>query len=234
MKIPQHRSTYISIFVVLLWLTLLLLWFNYFFSNELNLEKTIFWMQDYIRENIFLWVCIFVAAYIVRPLFFIPATPFDLFSGMVFWPFFGFIVSSISTFFSAKFSYWVGYLTWWIVLEKKNIKKFEKLQSKLAENTFQTTFMMRLIMLPFDLSNYICWVLQAPYIKYLFGTWIWVLPATAVFVGAGAAFYGKDINTFDALLENVNYSYLMLSSGFFISIIILSRILKKRYKDINL
>jgi uncharacterized membrane protein YdjX (TVP38/TMEM64 family) len=54
------------------------------------------------------------------------------------------------------FSYWVGFFTGGILLEKKNFKKLEKLKTHLRKNTFGTTFMMRLIMLPFDLSNYVC------------------------------------------------------------------------------
>jgi uncharacterized membrane protein YdjX (TVP38/TMEM64 family) len=94
--------------------------------------------------------------------------------------------------------------------------------------------MMRLIMLPFDLSNYVCWVLKAPYIKYVLGTWLWVQAATAVFIWAWAAFYGQNVTSFETLLENVNYTYLMLSSAFFITIIIVSKILKKKFRYISL
>ena len=234
MNFPKHPSTYISIWVSLLWISLVTIGFRYFFSNDFSIEYIIFGTQDYIRENLLIGIAVFIAVYIVRPLFFIPAAPFDLFSWMVFWPFLGFIVSSLSTLFSTMFSYWVGYFTWWIILEKKNFKRLKKLKQKLRNNTFQTTFMMRMIMLPFDLSNYICWVFQAPYIKYVLGTWLWVLPATAVFVWAWAAFYGENITDYDTLLENVNYSYLMLSSAFFIIIIWGSRLVKKKYQDISI
>lgn len=234
MTFPTHPSTYMSIFISLLWLILIIVGFNYFFSNNLSLETMIFWMQDYIRANMILWMSIFITVYVVRPLFFIPAAPFDLFSGMVFWPILGFFVSSVSTLLSTMFSYWVWYFTGGIILEKKNFKRLEKLKEKLRRNTFQTTFMMRLIMLPFDLSNYICWVLQAPYLKYVSGTWLWVLPATAVFVWAWSAFYGKNINNYETLLQNVNYTYLMLSSVFFIIIIIVSKLIKKKFRDISI
>jgi uncharacterized membrane protein YdjX (TVP38/TMEM64 family) len=234
MKLPKQSSTYISIWVSLLWLIFIFIGFYYFFSNDISVETMIFWAQDYIRSNLFIWICLFIGIYIMRPLFFIPASPFDFFSWMVFWPFLGFAVSSVSTLLSTMFSYWVWYFTWGIVLEKKNFKKLKKLKEKLRENTFQTTFMMRLLMLPFDLSNYICWVLQAPYIKYVSGTWIGVQGATVVFVWAGAAFYGKDINNFETLTQNVNYTYLMFSSAFFITIIIVSKVVKKRSRDLSI
>jgi len=234
MKLPKQTSTYISIIVTFLWVVLISFWFSYFFSHNLSIEQIIFWTQDFIRENLVLWIIIFTGAYIIRPLFFIPATPFDIFSGMVFWPLLGFGVSSISTLFSTMFSYWVGYLTWGIVLEKKNFKKLEKLKWKLRKDTFRTTFMMRLLMLPLDLSNYVCWVLQAPYMKYVLWTWLWVQAWTLVFVWAWAAFYGQNITSYDTLIENVNYTYLMFSSVFFITIIMTSKLVKGKYKDITI
>lgn len=234
MKLPKYLSTYIAIWVSLLWLILISLWFWYFFYNELSIESLIFGLKNYIELNIFLGILFFMCIYILRPLFFIPASPFDVFAWMVFGPIVWFLVCSVTLFFSAMFSYNVWYFTWGIVLEKKNIKKLEKLKWKLRRDTFSTTVMMRLIMLPFDLSNYVCWVLKAPFWKYVMGTWIWVMPATAVFVWAGAAFYWQNITSFDTLLENVNYTYLILSSGFFISIVMVSRILQKRYSDISL
>lgn len=234
MKFPKHPSTYISILVSLLWLLLISFGLWYFFSNNLSFESIIFSFKSFIENNILLGIAIFMWVYIVRPLFFIPASPFDIFAGMVFWPLMWFLVCSLTLFFSAMFSYNVWYFTGWIVLEKKNIKKLETLKSKLRQDTFSTTVMMRLIMLPYDLSNYICWVLQAPFWKYVFGTSLGVMPATVVFVGAWSAFYGQNITSFDTLLVNVNYKYLILSSGFFLTIIVLSRILGKRYKDISL
>jgi len=234
MKCPKHISTYISICVSLLWLTLLVYGFWYFFSQDLSLETLIFWLKNYIELHMLLGIWFFMCIYIIRPLFFIPASPFDVFAWMVFWPLYGFLICSVTLFFSAMFSYQVWYLTGGIVLEKKQNKKLNRLKSKLRKDTFWTTIMMRLIMLPYDLSNYICGVLQAPFLRYVLWTSIWVMPATAVFVGAGSAFYGQDITSFDTLLENVNYGYLIFSSGFFLTIIVVSRILKKRYKDISL
>lgn len=200
----------------------------------MSFEDLIFGLKFYIQNHIFLGIVFFMLLYVIRPLFFIPASPFDVFAGMVFGPIYGFLVCSTSLFFSAMFSYWVGYLTGGIVLEKKEIKRFSKLKERMKRDTFSTTIMMRLIMLPYDLSNYICWVLRAPFIRYVAGTSLWVMPATAVFVWAGAAFYGKDINNFQTLLQNVNYTYLMLSSVFFIIIVIVSKLIKKKFRDISI
>jgi len=234
MKLPQHISSYISIGVSLLWVLIVSFGIWSFFHYNLTIEQLIFWLKFFIQDNLALGIWLFVAVYIIRPLFFITATPFDVFSGMVFGPVYWLFVSMLAIFLSSMFSYQVWYLTWWIVLERKKIKKLEKLKAKLTKNTFQSVLMMRFIMLPFDLSNYIYGVLHITFWKCIAATTLGVIPATIVFVSAGSAFYGKNIQSFDQLLSNVNYTYLMLSSGFFITIIIISRILKKRYRDINL
>lgn len=234
MKLPKHKSTYISLWVTALWIILIIVGFLYFFSQNLTLEMIIFWMQEYIRENLMIGILIFLWLYTIRPLFFITAIPFDIFSWMVFGPIIWFVVSSASTLLSIMFTYVMWYLTGWILLEKRNFKKLESLKLKLRTHTFKTAVSMRLIMLPFDLSNYICWVLQAPFLKFVFGTWIWVLPGTAVFVAAGTAFYGKNVTSFDTLIQNVNTWYLILSSAFFISIIILSKVVKEKYWDLSI
>ena len=234
MKLPKNASSYISIWVSLLWVFIVSFGIWSFFHYDLTIEQLIFWLKWFIQDNLMLGIWLFIAVYIIRPLFFITASPFDVFAGMVFWPIYGFIICMGALFLSSMFSYQVWYLTWWIVLERKKIKKLEKLKAKLTKNTFQSVLMMRFIMLPFDLSNYIYGVLHITFWKCIAATTLGVIPATIVFVSAWSAFYGKNIQSFDQLLSNVNYIYLMLSSGFFITIITISHILKKKYRDINL
>jgi len=60
------------------------------------------------------------------------------------------------------------------------------------------------------------------------------MPATFVVVSAGSAFYGKQVQDYDTLLTNIKYENLWFASGFFLTILVVSRVLKKKYKNINL
>lgn len=72
---------------------------------------------------------------------------------------------------------------------KKDKKRFKKLKIQLYENTFFTTMLMRLMLLPYDLTNYICGVLRVPFLRFVGGTFLGVLPACFILVSAGAAFH---------------------------------------------
>jgi len=223
-----------SYLAIIFWILLLIIGGYFYFHLNISLEEVIFGAKNYVLENPGKWILFFIIFYVVRPLFFIIASPFDIFSGMVFGPVYGFFISSLGTFFSAMFSYGVGRITWADFIEKKQWKRLGKLKNKLHKDTFFTTMIMRLLLLPYDLSNYMCGVLKAPFIKYLWGTTIGVMPATFVVVSAGSAFYGKQVQDYDTLLTNIKYENLWFASGFFLTILVVSRVLKKKYKNINL
>jgi uncharacterized membrane protein YdjX (TVP38/TMEM64 family) len=159
-----------------------------------------------------------------------------LFSWMVFGPWLGFLISSISSLFTTMFWYVVGVLTGGIFIyqNKTDKKRFQKLKIQLKEHTFFTALMMHLMLLPYDLTNYICWVLRIPFFKFISGTFLWVLPACFIFVSAGAAFHWKEINSYTTLVENINYLILIISSVFFMLTTLIARTLKKKYTDISL
>ena len=234
MSIRFKKQKILKLCVIFSWILLLCLGGYFYFTHNISIESMIFWAKNYIIENPVSGVILFIVLYVIRPLFFMIASPFDIFSGMVFGPVYGFIVSFIATFFSTMFSYGVGRITWADFIEKKQWKRLLKLKDKLHRDTFFTALMMRLLLLPYDLWNYICWVLRAPFKQYLFGTTIGLAPGTFVIVAAGAAFYGQNVQSYDTLIENIKYENLWFASGFLCTIVLVSRVLKKKFKNINL
>jgi uncharacterized membrane protein YdjX (TVP38/TMEM64 family) len=79
-----------------------------------------------------------------------------------------------------------------------------------------------------------CGTLKAPFWKYVAGTTLGLMPATFVVVSAGSAFYGQNIQSYDTLIENIKYENLWFASGFMLTIVLVSRVLKRKYKNINL
>lgn len=94
--------------------------------------------------------------------------------------------------------------------------------------------MLRFLLLPFDLTNYICGILKAPFLPYIAGTTLGIAPATFILVSAGSAFYGAEVTSYQTLLENIKYENLWFASGFLITILVVSQILKKKYKNFKL
>lgn len=226
--------SYIAIF---LWLLLLALGVYLYVLYDISLEQLIFWAKNYVLAHPFTGIVLFIFLYSIRPLFFIIATPFDIFSGMVFGPVYWFFISLLACFFSSMFSYGVGRITGpWVpkIRKKKHKSKKQILRNKLHEDTFFTALMMRFLLLPYDLTNYICWVMRAPFFPFIAGTTIGIAPATFVIVSAGSAFHGKEVTNYQTLLENIKYENLWFASGFFITILLVSQILRRKFKSISL
>lgn len=221
----------LPIFVSLMWLLVILCFYIYLRSEWLSLEEFIFQQYNYMREYMLLWAVLFIIIFTIRPLVFIPASPLDLFAWAVFWLFWWTIICLVANGTSCLFSYLIGRTTGGhfepLLSEWGRIKK---LQWKLKTDTFFSVCMIRFLFFPFDLTNYICGVLKIPVIPYFWATMLAWIPAVFIFVLAWAAFYWQEITSFSQVAQNVNYSYLFLASWLFLLSIIVSKILKKKYK----
>ena len=186
---------------------------------------------NYMWENMIIWALLFIVIFTIRPLLFIPASPLDLFAGAVFWLFWGVFICLIANGTSCLFSYWVWRTTGWHFFENMSEwGRIKKIQAKLHWDTFFTVCMIRLLFFPFDLTNYICGTLKIPTVPYFWATMLAGIPGVFIFVLAGAAFYGQEINSLSEVAQNVNYNYLYIASTLFLISIIISKVMKKKYE----
>ncbi len=205
--------------------------FYYYLSHTWQtLESVIFEVYKYIRENMYIWILIFIIIYTIRPLVFIPATPFNLFAGVVFWFFLGTVICTLANYFSAAFSYGVWHITGAKAFENlSGFKRINKIRKKLTRDTFFSVVLMRLFFFPFDLTNYLSGVFKIPFKPYLMATFAGI-PGTAIFVLAGAAFYSEQLTSFSWLADNINYTYLYVAVIFFIVMLLISKYFQKKYR----
>lgn len=230
----MKKTEKLSLGVFSLWMVLLFFGWYLYLKHNIGIEAIVFGAKRFMLENMLLGIAVFLWAYIVRPLFFIIATPFDIFAGMVFWPVYGFFLAGIATSLSCMFSYFIWNITGAELMEKKQGLRLKKLKNKLHKDTFYNALMMRFLLIPYDLSNYVCGMLKVPFWKYVGGASLGILPATFVFVSAGSAFYGKNITSYQSMLENIRYENLWFASGFFCSIIVVSKVLQRKYKNLTI
>ena len=220
----------LSFFLFFLWATLVVGFFLVLGFLWLTLEEFTFQIYSYIRVHIFLGAFLFVILYVLRPLVFIPATPFNLLAWVLFGFFWGSIISTIANYFSVIFSYYVGYFTGGKIFENQSwFRRIKKFQKKLQKDTFFSVSLTRLLFFPFDLTNYLCGVFKIPIIPYILAT-VACIPGTIIFVLAWAAFYGEEITSFSELFQNINYQYLYISIFFFCMSLILTWYLQRKYK----
>jgi len=216
--------------ITLAWLGIIVIFYTCLSQTGQSVEEFVFSLYLFIKNNLYIGALLFIGIYLLRPLFFIPASPFVVFAGVLFWFTWGIIICTIANVLSTIFSYYVWYITGGKMIESHSwFHRVKKLQSRLQKDTFTSVAMMRLLSFPFDLTNYICGILKIPLIPYAAAT-VAGIPSTSTFVLAGAAFYGQEISSFADLTNNINYNYLYGAIIFFIIIIIFSKILKKYSK----
>ncbi len=226
----MNKKYFLPLLLTSIWLFIIVLFYVCLSQTGQTVEEFTFSLYLFIQESSYIGVLLFIALYLLRPLFFIPASPFVIFSGILFWFFWGIIICTIANMLSTIFSYYVWYATGGKVIESREwFHRVKKLQSSLEKNTFSSVAMMRLLSFPFDLTNYICGILKIPLIPYVLAT-VAGVPSTSTFVLAGSAFYGQEISSFADLTNNINYTYLYSAVVFFVLLIIFSKILKKYSK----
>jgi len=229
-RITQCREHLLPLSLFMLWFILLVWFYNIFFRLHISFEELMFLPVTFLKEHIFLGICLYVLVYIVRPLFFIIATPLDIFIGFVFGPIYGCLISILSVWGSTMFSYGVGYMTWGRFLKDiPGTSKVWKLKKRLKKDTFHTAVFTRIIFLPFDLTNYLAGTFWVPFWKYVAGTTLGVIPITFSIVLIGAAFHGKDISSFSEIENNIDIAYLFFAAILLWVLVFFAKFLQKHH-----
>ncbi len=175
---------------LLFWLALLGVYQWYAWSNNLSPLQALAQMIGLLRSNMF-GPLLFIAIYTLRPLILFPATVLTLGAGLVFGPVLGVLYTIIGSNMSAMLAFVVGRFLGDGLLDGERTQGIvQSYANRLRRNSFQTVLIMRFILLPYDLVNYLCGVLQIDWKAYLLATIIGSLPATVAVVLAGSSIKG--------------------------------------------
>jgi len=72
----------------------------------------------------------------------------------------------------------------------------DTLRKQTSGSPFMSTLMARLLFLPYDLTNYAYGLLKVPMKPFILATFIGIIPGSAVFILAGAAFHNETLTSF--------------------------------------
>ncbi|KAL3641495.1 hypothetical protein CASFOL_016463 [Castilleja foliolosa] len=132
---------------------------------------------------------LFVAVYAGLEILAIPAIPLTMSAGLLFGPFIGTIIVSISGTLAASVAFLIArYFARERILKLvEGNKKFLAIDKAVGENGFRVVTLLRLSpLLPFSLGNYLYGLTSVKFVPYLLGSWLGMLPGSWAYVSAGA------------------------------------------------
>lgn len=213
-----------KLLLVTLWISGLIYLSNYQIHSGRSLTDTILEIFTFISKNP-IAPLLYILAYAVRPITFIPGTILTVSSGIFFgfWP--GVLYTIIGANLSATVAYFIGrYFGKNIRLENSIFGRFIKTSQ---EKPFVAILLTRLLFLPFDTINYGAGVLQIPFIPYIVATCVGTILGIATFVAAGSSLSIKELQDNGLSTNLIDGKFLLLSTIIFVISISISKLIKK-------
>ncbi len=214
-------------------LLLLILWGSvigtiavYRHNNELSLTELGLQLFTFITETP--WgPLLYVAAYTIRPITFIPGTILTILSGVFFGLPLGVLYTVIGANLSAGLAYMIGRF-FSHPTNNASTSIFGRFATLCRTKPFVTILTMRLLFLPYDGVNYGAGFLRVPFLAYIVATIIGTLLGIATFVSLGASLSITEFSTNGFTTNALDISFITLSVAIFVVSLITARVLQRR------
>lgn len=182
--VRRHWQTIVAL---LFWLALFGSYQWHTWRNDISALEALAQILDMLQTSA-LGPLLFIVIYTLRPLVLFPATLLTLGAGLVYGPVLGIGLSIIGSNLSAMVAFFIGrFFGDGLLNGDHSSKLIQRYAQRLRSNSFATVLIMRFVLLPYDVVNYLCGVLQINWRAYLLATMIGSLPGTFAFVLAGAS-----------------------------------------------
>ena len=214
-------------------IVLALLWFFGIYTlvqfqqhNNLAVTDTALLVFDFITKTA--WgPLLYILAYTIRPLTFLPGTAMTILSGVFFGLYGGIFYTIIGANLSATLAYFVGHF-FGRNSGKKSTGSLSRFTASCRTNPFITVLTMRLLFLPYDAVNYGAGLLKIPFTPYICATIIGSLLGITTFVAIGASISIDEFRTNGITANAINITFLILSAVIFVASLLIARVLKKK------
>lgn len=150
------------------------------------------WMKsftDFVRGHGVLGVLLFIGAYALATVCFLPGLIFTIAAGLVYGALGGTAVASMGATIGAALAFLVGRYLFRQRIEKfaARNKRFKAVDQAIGKRGWKIIALLRLSpLIPFNLSNYFYGVTAIPFWPYLLASWAGMLPGTFLYAYLGA------------------------------------------------
>ena len=213
----------IGIFMILV-ITILVLNHVFGWSKYLMAQENIDMLKNMVKENFLLASLIYIGSTVIASvLLAVPGVTFAIIAGLLFGPWIGTLLCSIAATLGAVFSFIVGRFFLKDSIKPMAIKNKYLKKWLFSENEYNDMFVLMITRLipvfPYNLQNFAYGTTDMKLSKYTIGTFIFIIPGTAMYT-VGAAGFADEKN---------RIIYIAVAVIIAIVVSIIGYLLKKRY-----
>lgn len=220
------KSNILQIITWIIWLSIISFYIIYKKSTwvtNLDIARNFY---NFLTTN-FWWPILYIFVYAIRPIVFFPATFLTFMSGAVFGVWGWFLYTMIWENMSANLAYGLWRIFWKKIIPEWSTWFLWDIKSRCSESTFIPILMTRLLFFPFDLVNYISWILKVHWKWFFLWTLVWIIPGALVFIIAWASI--ENAWSFDFSQISFDKNFLFISLLLFVWSLWLAKFLKKKW-----
>lgn len=169
---------------------------------------------------------LYIAAYTIRPITFLPATALTILAGVFFGLWGGILYTIIGANLSALLAYGIGRF---FGGKKTNLNEgsMGRFVGPMRRNPFISILAMRLLFFPYDAVNYGAGFLKIPVIPYTIATLIGTLLGIATFVALGASISIEEFTQNGISVNAINPTFLIISVVIFAASFVVASLVKR-------
>ncbi|MDC0506040.1 FAD-dependent oxidoreductase [Candidatus Gracilibacteria bacterium] len=223
------KNNALQIATALIWLAIIAAFFSYKSAAGLSFEQMALTLYNFLGGS--LWgPILYILIYTVRPVVLFPGVLMTFMSGALFGFVPGLIYTVFGATFSALFAHFLGGVFGKKLLSDEGGGIIDTLRKQTSDSPFMSTLMTRLLFFPYDLTNYACGFLKVPWKPFAIATFVGIIPGSAVFILAGAAFHNETLTSFSDALSGIDTSLLIWAAILFVATLGFAKLLKKLQK----
>lgn len=213
----------IGIFMILV-ITILVLNHVFGWSKYLMAQENIDMLKNMVKENFLLASLIYIGSTVIASvLLAVPGVTFAIIAGLLFGPWIGTLLCSIAATLGAVFSFIVGRFFLKDTIKPMAVKNKYLKKWLFSENGYDDIFVLMITRLipvfPYNLQNFAYGTTDMKLSKYTIGTFIFIVPGTAMYT-VGAAGFADEKNRIIYIAAAILIAVVVSIMGY---------LLKKRY-----
>ncbi len=214
-----------KLFLLVLWVAGLWALYSYQQASGRSPADTSLVLFTFINSSV--WgPLLYILAYTIRPITFLPGTALTILSGVFFGLWGGILYTIIGANLSSLFAYAIGRF-----FSSKNTTTNDdgvgRFVGPMRRNPFMSILAMRLLFLPYDAVNYGAGFLKIPLVPYMLATFIGILLGIATFVALGASISVEEFTKNGITTDAINPTFLIISGLIFAASCIVATVIKR-------